>query len=66
MTDIEGITITMVTYIMNDNGQHVSMSILTNDLGTLNGFVEQQLTPLQGISRISVSELAHLRKLSTK
>jgi hypothetical protein len=66
LTGIEGITITMVCYIMNDNGQHVTASLLTPDLGTLNSFVENQITPMQGVSRISVSELAHLRKLSTK
>ena len=61
-----GVTVTMVAYIMNDNGQHVTMSIAAPDLGTLNSFIEEHVTPMQGVSRITVSELAHLRKLSTK
>jgi hypothetical protein len=66
LTGIEGITITMVCYIMNENGQHVTMSVLTSDVGTLNSFVEAHVTPMQGVSKILISELAHLRKLSTK
>jgi len=65
-TGVEGVTITMVAYIMNEDGQHVTMSVITPDLGTLNAFVEEHVTPMQGINRITVSELAHLRKLSTK
>lgn len=66
MGNIENVTITMVTYVMNDNGQHVTMSIITPDLATLNALIEDHITPIQGVSRISVSELAHVRKLSTK
>lgn len=62
----EGVSITMVAYIMNENGQHVTMSVAAPDLATLNAFVENQVTPMSGVSRITVSELAHLRKLSTK
>jgi hypothetical protein len=59
-------TITMVAYIMNDNGQHVTMSVLTENLGDLNSFVEKHVSGLEGASKIMVSELAHLRKLSTR
>ena len=58
--------ITMVTFIMNENGQHVSMSVLARDLGALNAFVENHVSNLAGVDNIKVSELAHLRKLSTK
>lgn len=58
--------ITMVTFIMNEHGQHVSMSVLAKDLGALNAFVENHISKLAGVDKIKVSELAHLRKLSTK
>lgn len=66
LTGVEGIAITMVAYIMNDNGQHITISVLTPDVGTLNAFVETHVTPMQGVAKISLSELAHLRKLSTR
>ncbi|MCK5253086.1 MAG: hypothetical protein KAQ96_09045 [Thermoplasmata archaeon] len=66
LTGVEGIAVTMVCYIMNDHGQHVTMAVLTPDIGTLTSFVETHVTPMQGVSKISISELAHLRKLSTK
>ncbi len=59
-------TITMVAYIMNDNGQHVTMVVLTENLTSLNAFVEKHVADLDGASKIMVSELAHLRKLSTR
>ena len=62
----KGVSITMMAYIMNENGQHIMMSVAAQDLAALNAFVEDQVTPMQGVSRITVSELAHLRKLSTK
>ena len=62
----ESAVITMVTYIMNENGQHVSMSVLAENLGGLNSFVDGHLASLPGVDQIRVSELAHLRKLSTK
>jgi hypothetical protein len=66
MDAVEGIDITMITYIMNDHGQHVTMSLLTPDLGTLNSFVEKHLSTVEGVGKVQMSELAHLRKLSTK
>jgi len=66
MTGIENISITMVCYIINDHGQHITISLLTPDVGTLNTFMETHITPMQGVSKIQISELTHLRKLSTK
>jgi hypothetical protein len=66
LTDVEGVTITMVTYLINDNGQHVTMSILTPDVGTLRSFVEEHLASMPGTGKVQMSELVHLRKLSTK
>lgn len=62
----ETAVITMVTFIMNENGQYVAMSVLANDLGSLNAFVEGHLSQMAGVDKIKVSELAHLRKLSTR
>jgi hypothetical protein len=58
--------ITMVTFIMNEVGQYVSMSVIANDLGALNAFIDGHLSTMPGVDNIRVSELAHLRKLSTK
>ncbi|UCC92371.1 MAG: hypothetical protein JSW25_06765 [Thermoplasmata archaeon] len=66
LTDFDGICITMVAYLMNDHGQHVTMSVLTPDIGTLNNFIDQHLNNMPGISKVQMSELVHLRKLSTK
>jgi hypothetical protein len=66
LTDVEGVTITMVCYILNDHGHHVTMSVLTADLGSLNDFIDKHITTMQGVGKIQMSELVHLRKLSTK
>jgi hypothetical protein len=58
--------ITMVSFILNENGHHVSMSVIAPDLGALNRFIEEHLAGNEGVDNIRLSELAHLRKLSTR